>query len=108
MSSPSDLPPAMSSMWRAVKRGYEAEPSLLIVAFGLSLRAAQSGLRSRPYVLVAVHDLRLDSAARRDHRAARVDSPGAGAARRVRLAYGAHLHLAAGRRARRGRARRIS
>jgi ATP-binding cassette subfamily B protein len=40
MSSPRDLPPAMSSMWRAVKRGYEAEPSLLIVAFGLSLLAA--------------------------------------------------------------------
>src|SRR5438552_8690214 len=40
MSSTSDLPPAMSSMWRAVKRGYEAEPSLLIVAFGLSLLAA--------------------------------------------------------------------
>ena len=40
MSSTSDLPPAMSSMWRAVKRGYEAEPSLLLVAFGLSLLAA--------------------------------------------------------------------
>ncbi|PYT19680.1 MAG: multidrug ABC transporter ATP-binding protein [Acidobacteria bacterium] len=40
MSSTSDLPPAMSSMWRAVKRGYEAEPSLLMVAFGLSLLAA--------------------------------------------------------------------
>src|SRR6266436_1733437 len=40
MSSNRDLPPAMSSMWRAVKRGYEAEPSLLIVAFGLSLLAA--------------------------------------------------------------------
>src|SRR6202035_297779 len=40
MSSPRDLPPAMSSMWRAVKRGYEAEPSLMMVAFGLSLLAA--------------------------------------------------------------------
>ena len=40
MSSTKDLPPAMSSMWRAVKRGYEAEPSLLVVAFGLSLLAA--------------------------------------------------------------------
>lgn len=40
MSSTSDLPPALSSMWRAVKRGYEAEPSLLIVSFGLSLLAA--------------------------------------------------------------------
>ena len=27
-------------MWRAVKRGYEAEPTLLVVAFGLSLAAA--------------------------------------------------------------------
>jgi ATP-binding cassette subfamily B protein len=40
MSSPDDLPPAMSAMWRAVKRGYEAEPRLLVVAFGLSLLAA--------------------------------------------------------------------
>ncbi len=35
-----DLPPALSSMWRAVKRGYEAEPKLLVVAFSLSLLAA--------------------------------------------------------------------
>ncbi len=35
-----DVPPAFSSMWRAVKRGYDAEPALLIVAFGLSLLAA--------------------------------------------------------------------
>ena len=34
------LPPAFSSMWRALKRGYEAEPWLLVVAFGLSLLAA--------------------------------------------------------------------
>jgi ATP-binding cassette subfamily B protein len=37
---PDDLPPALSSMWRAVKRGYEAEPRLLLVSFGLSLLAA--------------------------------------------------------------------
>jgi len=36
----SDLPPALSSMWRALKRGYEAEPKLLVVAFGFSLLAA--------------------------------------------------------------------
>jgi len=36
----SDLPPALSSMWRALKRGYEAEPRLLVVAFGFSLLAA--------------------------------------------------------------------
>ncbi len=35
-----DLPPALSSMWRALKRGYEAEPRLLSVSFGLSLLAA--------------------------------------------------------------------
>ena len=35
-----DLPPAFPSMWRALKRGYEAEPRLLVVAFGLSLLAA--------------------------------------------------------------------
>jgi ATP-binding cassette, subfamily B, bacterial len=40
MSSTDTLPPALSSMWRAVKRGYEAEPWLLSVAFGLSLLAA--------------------------------------------------------------------
>jgi ATP-binding cassette subfamily B protein len=39
-SKDSDLPPALSSMWRALKRGYEAEPRLLSVAFGLSLLAA--------------------------------------------------------------------
>jgi ATP-binding cassette, subfamily B, bacterial len=39
-SSTSDLPPALSSMWRALKRGYEAEPRLLSVSFGLSLLAA--------------------------------------------------------------------
>ncbi len=33
-------PPAFSSMWRALKRGYDAEPLLLSVAFGLSLLAA--------------------------------------------------------------------
>jgi ATP-binding cassette subfamily B protein len=36
----SDLPPALSSMWRSLKLGYRAEPSLLLVAFGLSLLAA--------------------------------------------------------------------
>ena len=35
-----DLPPAMPAMWRALKRGYQAEPLLLPVAFGLSLLAA--------------------------------------------------------------------
>jgi ATP-binding cassette, subfamily B, bacterial len=35
-----DMPPALSSMWRAVKRGYQAEPRLLVVSFGLSLLAA--------------------------------------------------------------------
>ena len=27
-------------MWRAIRRGYEAEPRLLVVSFGLSLLAA--------------------------------------------------------------------
>src|SRR3954454_13261307 len=39
-STHSDLPPALSSMWRALKRGYEAEPTLLVVAFGFCLLAA--------------------------------------------------------------------
>jgi ATP-binding cassette subfamily B protein len=36
----SDLPPALPAMWRAVRRGFEAEPWLLSVSFGLSLVAA--------------------------------------------------------------------
>ena len=40
MSSISDLPPALPSMWRALKRGYQAEPMLLSVSFGLALLAA--------------------------------------------------------------------
>ena len=40
MSSADDLPPALPAMWRALKRGYEAEPKLLTVAFVLSLLAA--------------------------------------------------------------------
>jgi ATP-binding cassette subfamily B protein len=35
-----DMPPALSAMWRALKRAYYAEPSLLPVSFGLSLLAA--------------------------------------------------------------------
>src|SRR6185503_8270363 len=35
-----DLPPALSSMWRALKRGYQAEPHLLVAAFGFCLLAA--------------------------------------------------------------------
>jgi ATP-binding cassette subfamily B protein len=33
-------PPALRAMWRALKRGYEAEPWLLSVSFGLTLLAA--------------------------------------------------------------------
>ena len=40
MSSTDDLPPALPAMWRALKRGYEAAPLLLSVAFGLALLAA--------------------------------------------------------------------
>ncbi len=34
------MPAALPAMWRALKRGYQAEPRLLPVAFGLSLLAA--------------------------------------------------------------------
>lgn len=34
------LPPALPAMWRALVRGYRAEPGLLAVSFGLSLLAA--------------------------------------------------------------------
>lgn len=40
MPSADDLPPALPAMWRALKRGYEAAPLLLSVAFGLALLAA--------------------------------------------------------------------
>ena len=40
MSSTDDLPPALPAMWRALKRGYEAAPSLLSVSLGLALAAA--------------------------------------------------------------------
>ncbi len=40
MASIDDMPRALPAMWRALKRGYEAEPLLLCVAFGLSLLAA--------------------------------------------------------------------
>jgi ATP-binding cassette, subfamily B, bacterial len=40
MSSTDDLPAALPAMWRALKRGYEAEPWLLSMSFGLSLLAA--------------------------------------------------------------------
>jgi len=36
----SDLPPALPAMWRVMKRGYEAEPRLLLVSFALALLAA--------------------------------------------------------------------
>jgi ATP-binding cassette subfamily B protein len=35
-----ELPPALPAMWRALERGYRAEPVLLSAAFGLSLLAA--------------------------------------------------------------------
>jgi ATP-binding cassette, subfamily B, bacterial len=40
MKPADDMPGAMPAMWRALKRGYEAEPLLLPVSFGLSLLAA--------------------------------------------------------------------
>jgi ATP-binding cassette, subfamily B, bacterial len=40
MSSLDALPPSLPSMWRALKRGYEAEPRLLGLSFGLALLAA--------------------------------------------------------------------
>ena len=35
MPSNDDLPPALSSMWRALVRGFDAEPQLLVSAFGV-------------------------------------------------------------------------
>ena len=39
-STDRDLPGALPSMWRALKRGYQAEPALIVVSFGLALLAA--------------------------------------------------------------------
>ncbi len=39
-SASDDLPAALPAMWRALARGYQAEPRLLVVAAGLSLVAA--------------------------------------------------------------------
>ena len=44
----SDLPPALSSMWRLCKLGYQHEPALMLVAFLLSL------LSALPDALIAV------------------------------------------------------
>jgi ATP-binding cassette subfamily B protein len=38
--APDLLPRALPAMWRAWKRGYEAEPRLIVVSFGLTLLAA--------------------------------------------------------------------
>ena len=35
-----DMPAALPSMWRALRRGFDAEPALLAAAFGLALLAA--------------------------------------------------------------------
>ena len=43
-----ELPPALSSMWRLCKLGYQHEPALMLVAFGLSL------LSALPDALIAV------------------------------------------------------
>jgi ATP-binding cassette subfamily B protein len=40
MTPTDDLPPALHSMWRALKRGYRAEPLLLTISFALALLAA--------------------------------------------------------------------
>ncbi len=37
---PNELPPAISSMWRLCKLGYQHEPGLLLAAFLLVLLAA--------------------------------------------------------------------
>jgi ATP-binding cassette, subfamily B, bacterial len=48
MASPDDLPAALPAMWRVLKRGYQAEPALISVAFGLVL------LASLPDALIAL------------------------------------------------------
>jgi ATP-binding cassette, subfamily B, bacterial len=40
MQQPDTLPPALSSMWRALKRAHQSEPRLLAVSFSLAMLAA--------------------------------------------------------------------
>ena len=40
MPSPDPLPPALSSMWRALRRAHQAEPRLLGLSFGLAMLAS--------------------------------------------------------------------
>ena len=39
-ATPDDMPPGLSSMWRALKRAHQAEPRLLAVSFSLSMFSA--------------------------------------------------------------------
>ena len=39
-SSPDDLPPALASLWRSLRLGYQAEPLLLVVSFVMTTTAA--------------------------------------------------------------------
>src|SRR3954467_1289196 len=74
MSSRDDMPRAFPSMWRALKRGYEAEPRLLVVAFGLSL------LSALPDALLALWlKLLADGVLARDRRLALAAAIGLGA-----------------------------
>jgi len=58
MSSIDDLPPALPSMWRALKRGYQAEPMLLWLKFltMFDLQASRFGGGSEPQESLDVLD----------------------------------------------------
>ena len=56
------LPAALPSMWRAVKRGYDAEPALIVIAFALSLLAALPDALL-PWLLMLLANGLLDGAA---------------------------------------------
>ena len=58
-----DMPPALPALWRALKRGREAEPLMLPVAFGLSL------LSALPDALIALWLKLLADGLTRGHRA---------------------------------------
>ncbi|MDD9946063.1 MAG: ABC transporter ATP-binding protein [Myxococcales bacterium] len=74
MSSPDAMPKALPAMWRALKRGYQAEPSLLMVAFALSL------LSALPDALIALWlKLLADGATAGEPRQVRVAAVGLGA-----------------------------
>ena len=82
-----DMPAALPSTWRALKRGFDAEPALLTVAFTLSLLAALPDALLAVWLKLLADGVtrrRLDARHGRRCRPRRLRHPDLGAARRQR------------------------